>query len=105
MIWNKFDEGTSVLTHVHIFLCCIFKLMCNSFLYIFYIIYIFQTELDDIEADRFLLNEAENLKLRDVKKVIIGRVIADLDQFNWIKKTLPTHIPHRQKDYPDGNVK
>ena len=37
----------------------------------------------------------ERIKVIDVEKVIIGRSITDMTNFDWIEKEIPAHIPHR----------
>ncbi|CAG2230058.1 unnamed protein product [Mytilus edulis] len=55
--------------------------------------------LGDISPEFFIPNNAEKSKLRDVKKVLIGRMIVDKKDFDWLEKKLPTHIPHRYSEY------
>ncbi|CAC5416828.1 unnamed protein product [Mytilus coruscus] len=55
--------------------------------------------LGDISPEFFIPNKAEKSKLRDVKKVLIGRMIVDKKDFDWLEKKLPTHIPHRYSEY------
>ncbi|XP_076071545.1 uncharacterized protein LOC143042924 [Mytilus galloprovincialis] len=55
--------------------------------------------LGDISPEFFIPNNAEKSKLRDVKKVFIGRMIVDKKDFDWLEKKLPTHIPHRYSEY------
>ncbi|CAC5393314.1 unnamed protein product [Mytilus coruscus] len=55
--------------------------------------------LGDISQEFFIPNEAEKSKLRDVKKIFIGRMIVDKKDFDWLEKKLPTHIPHRYNEY------
>ncbi|CAC5405408.1 unnamed protein product [Mytilus coruscus] len=56
-----------------------------------------EVRLKDIDAEMFVLNESETLKLNDVQKVLIGRLLCDRDEYQWLKNKLPQHIPHRYK--------
>ncbi|CAC5371189.1 unnamed protein product [Mytilus coruscus] len=50
-----------------------------------------------IDAEMFVFNESETMKLNDVQKVLIGRLLYDRDEFKWLKNKLPQHIPHQYK--------
>lgn len=38
----------------------------------------------------FVLNDSETVKMDDVKKVLIGRLLCDSDEFEWLKKKITT---------------
>ncbi|CAG2194770.1 unnamed protein product [Mytilus edulis] len=57
-----------------------------------------EVRLKDIDAEMFVLTGGETMKLNDVKKVLIGRLLCDRDDFQWLKNKLPQHIPHRYSD-------
>ncbi|XP_076081561.1 uncharacterized protein LOC143052416 [Mytilus galloprovincialis] len=57
-----------------------------------------EVRLKDIAAEMFVLTGGETMKLNDVKKVLIGRLLCDRDDFQWLKNKLPQHIPHRYSD-------
>ena len=42
-----------------------------------------------------MVNDMEREKLKDVKTVLIGRVLSQKEEFHWLKPLLPDHIPHR----------
>ncbi|CAC5384549.1 unnamed protein product [Mytilus coruscus] len=46
--------------------------------------------LKDIDAEMFVLNENETMKLHDVQKVLIGRLLCDRNGFQWFKNKPPT---------------
>ncbi|CAC5399951.1 unnamed protein product [Mytilus coruscus] len=58
-----------------------------------------EVRLKDIDAEMFVLNESETMKLNDVQKVLIGRLLCDRDEFKWLKNKLPQHIPHRRSPF------
>lgn len=60
--------------------------------------YFLYARLEDIDAEMFVLNDSETVKIDDVKKVLMGRLLCDSDEFEWLKKNLPPHkkvIQHR----------
>ncbi|VDI79977.1 Hypothetical predicted protein, partial [Mytilus galloprovincialis] len=57
-----------------------------------------EVRLQDIDAEMFVLNQCETVKMIDVKKVLIGRLLCDSEEFEWLNRKLPQHIPHRYSD-------
>ncbi|CAG2203952.1 unnamed protein product [Mytilus edulis] len=53
--------------------------------------------LTDIDAEMFVLTKSETMKLNNVQKVLICRLLCNRGDFQWLKNKQPQHVPHRKR--------